>query len=683
MRRRVFTLMMAMLMVFSILPAWAEENSYAALQDAVYRIVLRQDGQEITLGSGVLFDQQNVLLTAESCCREGELVAIGEDGEHPIMACTPLEDTGAAMMQMLTPSAAQPLELAVYDAQSLPCILGTDAEGMMGIAPLYHVLHAMYKGQKALQLVGSEGLLPGAVVVDENSRIIALTVTQHMEGVGRYIALEPEVLSAATYHDKAAEAFLPVEITWTGGMLNIAWQDALRSSGMYLISLTSEANAYYTSFEAGPKDRSLAIAVPAGHTYQVQVQWAETPQQAIPLTWSAMASFTVPEIPFTQHGFRQECYLASAPAGADIDRLLEEMPFITVDALSYSKNTVYLQVISAYDVTDPVELPMTVSLIAPDGQFYFADMIHRLSPEKEASDTFVVPVDDLFASCRDFSGMGTMPAGDYVIRCTIGGKIAGEYAFTVQATGTPAPAPTEVPAPAESGFLHDISVTHEAGLITVDWADCAVPQGKKVTAYVLYEGNTYYTFNEPMEGLTSVTFPSIPGVSCMVWAAYADEGHPQMVPDSPAQCVILEAAPAEAFALHGFANIRSGVAVSEDPDAAQKAEYLPEASLTRDLLTGSSHVYFQTEDTYAVTEESGDHILIVALHTPEGMHFLTAGGYTFAPEFSSSDLWLLEITQLLRDYEQMVHTEPWPAGEYTVGYYIDGQVAAEIVFTLE
>ncbi len=681
MMKRILSLIMALLMIICACPAHAEGDVSASVWEAVYRIVLRTEAEDITLGSAVLFTQQDVLLTAESCCREGDLYAIGEDGEHAIAEVTPLQDSGAALMRMHTPSAAQPLTLAGYETQSLPFIFGTDAQGKIGVAPLYHVIHAMYRDQQALQLYGAEGLLPGAVVADERGKIVAVTVAQQMEGMGVYTALESDGLYQLLYPDVADEAFLPVEITWDGGYMNIAWQDEKRDSGIYLLSLTSEENLYYTSYEASAEDSSLRIALPAGHTYLLQVQWAASAGEAA-FSWNAMDVYTLPELPLNEYDYQMSCYLASIPRGKDITGVLPEMPLISVDTLSAERQALYLQIKSSYTVTEEVSLPMTVSLTAPDGQFYFEELLCPLDPAKAQDDTYVLSMDELFASCRDFSGKGKLQPGEYAVRVHIGGYLAGEYPFTVQPEGTPLPA-VESPALPESGFVTGISVTEENGLYQVDWSDCAIPEGKQVTAYVLYDGNTYYSFSEPGEGVTSAKFPVIPGVGCLLWAAYADEGSPSELPQSLAECVMPAAAPRQAYTQYSFVNLRSSVVASEDPQAAENGLYLPEIPLTREQITGGMHIYFQTEDTYDIPEISADHILLVVLHTPEGLHFIRAGGYTFDPAWQASDLWLLDITELFRSYEGMVHTEPWPAGEYTVGYYIDGQVAAEVQFILE
>lgn len=677
MMKRILSAMLGLLLLSAA--ALAESDPYLAVLDTVYRIVLRTEAGDVTLGSGVLYGQADQLLTAESCCRAGELFAIGEDGEHAVLSYAMVKDTGAALITLATPAAAQPMALAAYDTPSLPFIFGANVRDELSVAPLYQVLHAVYRDHKALQISGTEGLLPGAVVVDERGQIVALTVAAHTEGLGMYTALEPDVLGAAI--QGKTSPFLPVEAAWNGGLLTLSWKDVVRTGGAYLLTVTGAENNYYTNYET--KEKSFQLAVPAGHSYYYQVQWVDSGASPQPLVWEDMSAYTVPELPLPTPGYQQQCYLASAPRGKEFTSVLPEMPLISVDTLFAADQERYLQIISSYDVTEALRCPMTVSLIAPDGQFYYEEMFITLTPEEEEQDVFAVPVDSIFAGCRDFSGGGSLMTGNYELRVHLAGKLAGSYSFTVLPAGTALPEPTATPAPAETGFVQGLAVTREKGLVTLDWSGCVIPEGKTVTAYILYDGNTYYTYKEMTAGTTSADFPEIPGVGCMVWAAYSGGGTPNLVPTSHQECTVLAAQAKTAFTLNGFTHVRDGLAFTDDPQAAEGTVFLPEAPVTRELLAGEGFILFQTEDTYAVSELSEDHILSIVLHTPEGMHFMTSGGYTFDPTLTASDLWLLDITGLFDSYESMAPAEPWPAGDYTIGYYIDGQVVSETTFTLE
>ena len=54
------------------------------------------------------------------------------------------------------------------------------------------------------------------------------------------------------------------------------------------------------------------------------------------------------------------------------------------------------------------------------------------------------------------------------------------------------------------------------------------------------------------------------------------------------------------------------------------------------------------------------------------------------PELQAADLWIADITEVFRSYEQFVdEAERWPAGEYVVAYYVDGCEVSRIPFVLE
>lgn len=430
MLKRILTLTLCLLMLGAAM-SHAESDPYALLKDALYRIVLRTEDGDTTLGSGVLFMQDNILLTAAGCCREGDLVAIGADGEHAVLLCAPAGESGAALVELASSSAGTPLMLANYDKESLPYIFGCDAKGTLGAVPLYQVLFAMYRGQNALTLSGEEGVLPGGIMADAQGNIVGLVVSQQMEGLGMYTALEPDSLYMALSGSGDTSAFLPLEVRWDEGALTLSWTDEERTDGVYHLTLTAEENRYYTSYEMQPDDREALLAVPPGHTYYMQLQWVDAGSEGQDMLWSAMTAYTVPDAAFTQYGFQQRCYLACAPAGQEVTGALAELSPVTAAALTDEGSALYLQVFNTYDVDGEITLPMTVALTAPDGQLYFEEMSYIFSPDYEAEDTFAVPVDGLFDACRSFSGYGTMPEGEYTLCYTIGGKTAGEYTFTM------------------------------------------------------------------------------------------------------------------------------------------------------------------------------------------------------------------------------------------------------------
>ncbi len=428
MSKRILSLLLTLALLLCSLPVRAENDVYDLIDNALYRLILRTEEGDVILGSGVLFLDKSVILTAESCCAEGRLYAVGRDGEHAVQAMEKAGDSGAVLLELATPSAATPLALANYDAETLSWVFGMDALGNTGSVPLYQVLYGMYRGQNALVLSSEEGLLPGAFAVDEKGAVVALVVAQQTEGLGMYTALDPDALYSALTGSSEAESFLPLQVDWHEGFLTLTWSDTKRTSGLYIITISGDDNSYYTTYEGECSERKLQLAVPPGHTYYFQVQWAESADAALPPVWNAMTTYTVPETAFTLYGFTQECYLASAPAGQEVTEVLPESGFVPLADASAAR---YLQIINRYDVAGEIEYPMSLELIAPDGQFYFEEHLYLFAPEYEADDCFALPLDELLAVCAEFSG-GILQKGEYRVRYSIAGKLAGECVFTVE-----------------------------------------------------------------------------------------------------------------------------------------------------------------------------------------------------------------------------------------------------------
>ncbi len=423
-------LMIALTLLLLMGASACGEEAYDQIGDAMYRIVLRDGETDVTLGSGVLFADQQTLLTALACCQEGELFALGSDGEHPVLRYDAAEGAGAALMTLATPSAAKPLVFAENGTNTMPLLFGTNAEGSMGTVPLYMVRHGLINGFDALMLSSEEGLLPGAFIADSEGKVTGLVIVQHMEGFGTYIGVDASVLGRAMAPAKEESPFLPATLLWENGLMTISWQDAERTNGQYIITISGEGNRYYSDYTQEIAQRSVGLALPPGHTYYTQVQWVADNADGIPPVEDDMMVFTLPETTFTAFGFTQQCYLAGAPAGKATETVLPEMTKPTAEILTDPAKDIYLQIRSAYANIAQDEMTMTLELIAPDGQFYFEEMGFVFVPEYAQDDSFAVPLDDLIADCVQFSG-GALKPGKYLVRYAINGQVAGECAFTL------------------------------------------------------------------------------------------------------------------------------------------------------------------------------------------------------------------------------------------------------------
>lgn len=239
------------------------------------------------------------------------------------------------------------------------------------------------------------------------------------------------------------------------------------------------------------------------------------------------------------------------------------------------------------------------------------------------------------------------------------------------------------------GLVHGFTATLEDGRIVIDWSNArgyTLTEDTVFTAYATATCNPYLSYEEVTEGRTSTTFPAIPGTDMLVWVAVSEgslEAH--IFPEAAADSVLLSIPADTAFTGYGFSNLRCGVTPGEKGKDGWTEDFLPQLPLTREALSDrDTPIYFQTEDVYQVAETDDGHSLLVALYTPEGYVFTYYSGYIFMPDLGGSDLWVSDISEIFEDYERFVpEAERWPAGEYTVVYFIDGGEVARIPFVLE
>ena len=679
MLKRILMLLITLLLL--ALPAGAEDL-YDQIDAALYQIVLRTDAGDKLLGSGVLFVDASAILTAEGCCKEGALYAVGLDGEYAVESVTPV-GSGAALLTLASPATASPRLLAPAEAQSLPFIFGTNADGERGTMPLYKARVGMRDGLYSLLFASEEGLLPGAFLTDEQGRVTALITNQQMEGLGSYAGLGVDALGLLlSTEEKADTSFLDCTFAWEDGELTVSWTDKTHTEGVYVVTLVTEENQYYTTYVADITERSLAVTPPPGHTYGIQVQRAASEAEALEPDWNVLRDYTLPLLPFPAYGMQAECAILSLPAGSETLDDDSTLTAFTAANLTDPARDIYLRADCSYTIPTLHTANLTLELIAPDGQFFFDEQIIDLDPADAAADSLYFSLNTVLDSCVEFSG-GALQAGDHTLRFFLDGCIGGEYTFTVTEEGAaPAAAPAE---PATEGFVSGLGTTRKNGLVTLTWDAASIPEGAKVRAYYLYDSNPYYIYLDPDAGANSVQVFTVPGHQAAAWVTWSTNGEFTLSRQPGAdEFVLLDAAPEEPITAHSFRNVRIGLAASADPKAPTSTDFLPQAPITREMLTDrATPIYFMTEDTYQVGATSGDHPLLIVLEPPDGMCFVDLGYYIFDRSLQSSDLWVKDISKLFADYESFTGDTAWPAGEYRILYCIDEKVAGEIRFTLE
>lgn len=442
MMKRILTMLLALCLLLALVPAAAEVME--EIPENLYRIVLRTANGEETLGTAVLCRSNVTLLTAVGCWAEGDLFAIGADGEHAILRCDAVPGTHLLSMEMATPSSAEPITVTTASRLLDYMLYGVNARGEFVCMPVHGSRVTRVDGRAEALLYAEEGLLPGAIMLGDDYGLACVTVYQAAEGVGVYATVADVTLAKLT----------------------------------------------------------------------------------------------------------------SRPA---------------------------------------------------DGPW----------------------------------------------------------------------------------LLTGITATYEAGLITVDWANApAVPEGAVLTVYVTSTNNTYLTSALPKAGVTSVTFPAAPGTEVIAWVVVSESEEEaqqaQLFPETQEEAALVQVPPAEGITLNGLRNVRMGVTPGEPGADGVVTDFLPQEPLTREALSDRSRpIYFMTEDVYTCDAEDDEHTLMVTLYSPEGYTTYYFSGYVFMPEYAAGDLWVSDISDVFADYERFCPGEPWPAGEYTILYTIDGAEVNHLTFTLD
>ncbi len=681
-------LMLLCLLALLMLPTALADDT-----DAIYTLVSRVDGVDTVLGSGVVFLEQDVLLTAESCYAEGTLLAIGPDGEHAITGKTRAGGCGLVLLKMDGKAACDPIAISDFSVNSQNVVYTLDGSGQLTTRALSNAVYTMYRGREALLMMGGEGVRPGAIWLDVNGALMGMVCAQSGEGKATYIAADTSQFYGMTYADVAAgdEAFLPISCTAGDGVLNISWESS-RKGGNYIICVSGMDNYYYTTYTVGSSDREAQITVPCGVTWDVQVQWAPSEKSALPPAWLWMQRVHAPGYAMNDLNYQQECYIGFYQGSRAPSGMLEKAEFISADMLMDKKLTACVQVTSIYDVDTNIKLPLVISLIAPDGQIYFEEDEILLSTKYENGNAWRHDLSALLSDCAMFSEGGVIQPGEYTVQVDIGGRIAGTHTFQVERMGSTAPAATEVPAPAATtpdpdaaiGFVTDLQVEEKDGMLHIDWSRAAdLPQGDATYwLFHMYDGNQYFSRGQVDAGEMNVELPILPDRNVHVWITWTkgDTDETSEFPfEQKAYFSMAGKIAIPAYTRNGFTHVRSSFTLSEPVEF----KYMPQDAITREVIESGRAIYFQTEDTYQAEEESADHPMIFALYAPDGAVYTTVSSYIFMPDYAAADIWGSEITGLFNTCAQFSESGKCPDGSYTFTLYIDGCTAASHTFTLE
>lgn len=443
MMKRIVSLMLALMLLLALVPVQAE----ADVPEQLYRIVLRTEAGDETLGSGILFGSKTALLTAASCWAEGELVAIGADGEHMISYRGMVMGTQLITLGLATESAAEPLTVTTADYLMDYVLYGVAPDGSFVTMDVRGSRKTLLDNRAEALLYAEEGLMPGAVMFGDDFGLACVTVHQAAEGEGAYAAVADVTLASVFGGGVAAvdgaQLVSGVTAKYDNGLIVVDW-----SAGT---GYTRTEDTIYTAYIAATTNNYLSLDVledgettasfPAIPETEVMV-WVVASQgdedtQLFPETAAQMQFVTVPAAaPINLYGLRNvRMGITSGEPGVDGNAadFLPQEP-LTRETLSDRDRPIYFQTEDVYtiDVQDE-DHTLMVTLYTPEGyaHSYFSGYVFM--PEYAASDLWISDISDIFADYEMFCEGAPWPAGEYRVLYTIDGFEVAELTFTLDA----------------------------------------------------------------------------------------------------------------------------------------------------------------------------------------------------------------------------------------------------------
>lgn len=440
MMKRILALTLALLMMALLLPAQAEE----AVPAAVYRIVLRTEAGDETLGSGVLFGTQNTLLTAKGCWAEGEMVAIGADGEHKVSFRGEVAGSQLILLGLQTDSAAQPLTVTQAEYLKSNDLYGVHADGAFAIHTATLSRSTVIDGRVEVLLSASEGLLPGAIMLGADGGLASLSVFQHGEGVGVYAAVAnvtlDELLTGAA--DDPEEGLLRgFTVRTEKGALVVDWSTAvgvqITEGSIVNVFMAASCNPFLSY--ADVTDGSTSVTFPAIPGEELSV-WIAVSRQELtepvyPAYSNELIQVKVPEAaPIALHGMKNlRCGVTVAEPGLEGEAadFLPQQP-LTREALSDESRAVYFQTEDTYEVdNEDSGHSLLLLLRTPEGYAFFEESSYIFMPELGGSDLWISDITGLFRSYERYAGDEPWPAGDYALIFCVDGCEVARVPFTL------------------------------------------------------------------------------------------------------------------------------------------------------------------------------------------------------------------------------------------------------------
>ncbi len=425
--------------------------------DCIAAVIL-YDGQETVLaGSAVQVDTgdgTHWLAPAALLLPDRYVVLMMDDGTMAFAAeATPLGDTGLAEIILAEPLAkAQAVPLSKVHGQDEDSLsfIGFDAEGTMLSSAATRLSVIDLQGQSGLSFTGrQEGMLPGAVISDEDAGVVGIMVSAWSEGRARYAALDAGAIRAALNLPGETPSAGDAEYQWVTGA-------DVRVDGGYLVADLSgcgipldgsawvmswyvdSGNTFYTTRKIEKlADPTLYFPAVPGRSASLYIAWGTG---AMPEEGKILESIgdSLPDMFYEfgeatamdRYNYHQDCWLAAtdgdAAAVGDTDLLPKAE--ISRSLLYDTSKTIWLQVSCSYEVEEDKQETLLVCLFDPDGQCLVSMASFLYGVDFMREDIWHADMTAAFRDLRELSG-GALPGGTYTLAYYIGDSLAGSYSF--------------------------------------------------------------------------------------------------------------------------------------------------------------------------------------------------------------------------------------------------------------
>lgn len=245
---------------------------------------------------------------------------------------------------------------------------------------------------------------------------------------------------------------------------------------------------------------------------------------------------------------------------------------------------------------------------------------------------------------------------------------------------------TKAAPPEGVSWVTGFTATAGAGEFTVDWSACDLNCEKEdcVIGVIFANVNNRYFSYRKAEG-SSVQIHAVPGETYRVWVQHAHgdlDVSASRYADEAVTVVLPQAVPFTKYAYTDLEMYLGAVPAAVAEDYINVRVPALEEITAQTLTDPEQAIFLQLHSTYDI-DHTFQRDLVVALTTPEGYIFDYASQFIFDLTLQRSDVWNVDITRLLQDYLAFNGTGVMSPGQYALRYYLGGEMANELLWTLE